>query len=73
MPIRDPYGLRARIVALGHTNNEMAEILTERGTKASPASVSRAVGGDSKTHSSNIRAAIFRYLNEVENGKTVNR
>lgn len=69
MPVRDPYGLKARMLANGLTNKDIAAILTERGFNACSATISRAINGDSTTHSSNVRVAMITYFKEVENGK----
>lgn len=72
MPVKDPYGLKAKMLAHGLANRDIAEILTERGFNACSATISRAINGDGTTHSSNVRAAMISYFKEMENGKTVN-
>lgn len=69
MPVKDPYGLRVKMVNCGLTNKEMAAILTKRGFNACPTTVSKAINGDGKTHSSNVRVAMITYFKELENGK----
>ena len=70
MTVKDPYGLKARMLAHGLTKMDIAAILTERGFKAGSATISRAINGDSTTHSSNVRVAMITYFKEIENGKT---
>lgn len=72
MPVKDPYGLKAKMLANGLTNRDIAAILTERGFNACSATISRAINGDGKIHSMNVRAAMLTYFKEVENGQAVN-